>query len=56
MLIVDRNAHGVIRSRLLTTMLGRPPRVRLRKDTAARLRLLGGGAAARQLDAQRGPG
>ncbi len=39
------DAHGVIRSRLVTSMLGGRPRARLRKDTAARLKLLRGGGA-----------
>lgn len=39
------DAHGVTRSRLLTTLLGRAPHTRLRKDTLARLRLLRSGSA-----------
>lgn len=37
------DAHGVLRSRLLTSLLGRAPAARLRKDTVARLHLLRGG-------------
>lgn len=40
-LLID--AHGVLRARLLTTLLGRAPAARLRKDTVARLNLLRGG-------------
>jgi heptosyltransferase-2 len=42
-LLID--AHGVLRARLLTTLLGRAPAARLRKDTVARLHLLRGGQA-----------
>jgi len=42
--VVD--VHGVLRARLLATLLGRRPAARIRKDTAARLWLLRGGAAA----------
>jgi heptosyltransferase-2 len=48
-LLID--AHRVLRSRLLTGLLGRAPRARLRKDTTARLKLLRGGAAAPALRA-----
>lgn len=40
------DAHAVLRSGLLLGLLGRRPRARLRKDTAARLRLLRGARAA----------
>jgi heptosyltransferase-2 len=46
--VVD--AHGVLRSRLLDVLLGRRPHARLRKDTAARLRLLRGRPATAALD------
>lgn len=38
--VVD--AHGVLRSRLLSLLMGRRPDARLAKDTSARLRLLAG--------------
>jgi heptosyltransferase-2 len=44
------DAHGVLRSRLLGSVLGRRPAAVLRKDTAHRLRLLRGGAASAALD------
>ncbi len=39
------DAHGVLRSDILTMLLGRRPRARIAKDTAARLRLLRGAPA-----------
>ncbi|MCP4574321.1 MAG: glycosyltransferase family 9 protein [bacterium] len=43
------DAHGVLRSHLLTLLLRRRPRARLAKDTTARLRLLAGGAEGSRL-------
>lgn len=46
--IID--AHGVMRSALLTTLMGRRPHARLAKDTLARLALLGWGRPSAVLD------